>query len=91
MDSIEAFNRSLFLSIYAGAAPSAGLLDLAKFLAKDTLYLLPLLPVISAAMIVVRAARCKQSLLPVGKQGRPSGLARTVAFTPFYAKSGGTA
>jgi len=43
MESLEALNRSLFLAINADPATSAWMLGFAKFLAKDTLYLLPLL------------------------------------------------
>jgi undecaprenyl-diphosphatase len=43
MESLEALNQKLFLAINADPATSAWLLGLGKFLAKDTLYLLPLL------------------------------------------------
>ena len=43
MDSVESFNNSLFLAINPATAPPAWLLELVTFLAKDTLYLLPLL------------------------------------------------
>jgi len=42
-DSLETFNRNLFLSINADPATAAWLLEIARVLAKDTLYLLPLL------------------------------------------------
>jgi undecaprenyl-diphosphatase len=41
--TIEALNRQIFLYINADDSTAAGLLSLAKFLAKDTLFLLPLL------------------------------------------------
>jgi undecaprenyl-diphosphatase len=43
MESIESFNNSLFLAINPATAPPEWLLGLVTFLAKDTLYLLPLL------------------------------------------------
>lgn len=43
MESLEALNRQIFLFINADDSTSAWLLTLAKFLAKDTLLLLPLL------------------------------------------------
>lgn len=43
MDSIEAFNRSLFLAINPDTAPPGWLLEIVSILAKDTFYLLPLL------------------------------------------------